>query len=313
MPKDSSDILMNSWRRKTRQQYDIYLKRYNAFCKQHDINPLLPVDTTVIKFLTTMFHEGYGYSSLNTARAAISCINGIGSSPLVCKFIRGVFNLRPPRPRYTTIWDVSVMLNYLRSISPASRLNLLTLSAKLVTLCALVTGHRCQTLHALNINDLHLSSFRAVFHIEALLKTNSPRNPTTVVSFSPFREDRRICVYTYLKHYLKRTKAIRSSNQLFVSTQSPHSAVTKDTIAWWIKLIMTKAGIDTNVFKAHSTRAAASSAASRTVDITHVLCTADWRSEKTFAKFYHKPIVNDSMDAKSKFATSVLRSKAASL
>ena len=76
---------------------------------------------------------------------------------------------------------------------------------------------------------------------------------------------------------------------------------------------MTKAGIDTNVFKAHSTRAAASSAASRTVDITHVLCTADWRSEKTFAKFYHKPIVNDSMDAKSKFAASVLRSKAASL
>ena len=187
MPKDSSDMLMNSWRRQTRQQYDIYLKRYNAFCKQHDFNPLLPVDTTVIKFLTTMYHEGYGYSSLNTSRAAISCINGIGSSPLVCKFIRGVFNLRPPRPRYTTIWDASVMLNYLRSISPASRLNLLNLSAKLVRLCALVTGHRCQTLHALNINDLHLSSFRAVFHIEVLLKTNSPRDPTTVVSLSPFR------------------------------------------------------------------------------------------------------------------------------
>ena len=144
-----------------------------------------------------------------------------------------------------------------------------------------------------------------MFQIEALLKTNSPRNPTTVVSVTPFREDGQICAYTYLKHYLKRTKAIRSSNQLFVSIQSPHSAVTKDTIAWWIKLIMTKAGIDTDVFKAHSTRAAASSAASRNKDITHVLCTADWRSEETFAKFYQRPIVNDSLNARSKFAASV--------
>ena len=76
---------------------------------------------------------------------------------------------------------------------------------------------------------------------------------------------------------------------------------------------MTKAGIHTNVFKAHSVRVAAFLAASRNVDMTYVLCTADWRSEEGFAKFYRKPIVNEPPFAGSKFAASVLHLKAASL
>ncbi|GFN84782.1 Brca1-associated protein-like [Plakobranchus ocellatus] len=53
--------------------------------------------------------------------------------------------------------------------------------------------------------------------------------------------------------------------------------------------MLNKAGIDTNVYKAHSTRAAASSAAARSIDIAQVLKTAGWSREQTFAKFYNKP------------------------
>ena len=143
----------------------------------------------------------------------------------------GLFSLRPPWLRFSIIWDVSVMLNFPMPLSPASKLNLLTPtpSAKLVTMCARVTGHRDLTLHALNIKDLHLSCFQAVFHIEASLKTNPPRNPTTVVSVLLFCENCQICVYTYLKLHLKHKKAIYSSCQLFISTQSPLiNGVTKD-------------------------------------------------------------------------------------
>ncbi|GFO14190.1 tyrosine recombinase [Plakobranchus ocellatus] len=80
-----------------------------------------------------MFKEGNGYSSINTARAAISSLNDLGSCPLVCRFMRGVFNLRPSRLRYTFIWDISIVLNYLRTLSPAAKLNLPMLSAELVT------------------------------------------------------------------------------------------------------------------------------------------------------------------------------------
>ncbi|GFN74221.1 integrase/recombinase xerd [Plakobranchus ocellatus] len=75
---------------------------------------------------------------------------------------------------------------------------------------------------------------------------------TLVVILGAYRQNRRICVYTCLKQYLKRTKLLRSSSQLFVSTQSPHNGVSKDTLARWIRLILSKSGVNTKIFKAHS-------------------------------------------------------------
>lgn len=187
--------------------------------------------------------------------------------------MRGVFHLRPSIPRYIKIWDVSIVLRYLRTL-PADNLNLYMLSAKIAILCALTTGHRSQTFHAMDITTMHIAQCRATFHINTLLKTTSPRSPVSTITLHAYREDRRICVFTCLKYYLKRTKPLRSSTKLFVSTHYPHRGVVKDTIARWIKLMLIKAGIDTNVFKPHSTRAAASSAAVKSTDISVVLQTA---------------------------------------
>lgn len=100
--KKSEFIMMSSWRSKTRTQYNIYFQRYAAFCDKN-LDPLNQSKKTVVRFLTDMFHEGYGYSSLNTARSAILCLSGVGSFPMVCRFMRGVFKLRPTRPRYSYI------------------------------------------------------------------------------------------------------------------------------------------------------------------------------------------------------------------
>ena len=44
--------------------------------------------------------------------------------------------------------------------------------------------------------------------------------------------------------------------QLLISCIKPHKAVSRDTISQWIKRFMTAAGIDTSVYKSHTTRAA---------------------------------------------------------
>ena len=54
---------------------------------------------------------------------------------------------------------------------------------------------------------------------------------------------------------------------------------------------MDKAGIDTSIFKAHSTRgAAASAAAAAGITTADILKAADWGSESVFTKFYYKPL-----------------------
>ena len=52
-----------------------------------------------------------------------------------------------------------------------------------------------------------------------------------------------------------------NQSQLLLSYVKPHKPVTISSIARWIKDLLTQSGIDTEVFKAQSTRAASTSKA----------------------------------------------------
>ncbi|KAL7292049.1 hypothetical protein TKK_0014330 [Trichogramma kaykai] len=70
------------------------------------------------------------------------------------------------------------------------------------------------------------------------------------------------------------------------------------TLARWVRNIMKEAGIDTQIFKAHSTRHAASSAAyDKGLSIDVIKERAGWsKDSKVFARYYNRPIVTDSND-----------------
>ena len=71
----------------------------------------------------------------------------------------------------------------------------------------------------------------------------------------------------------------------------PNGPASKDTISRWLKQVMTAAGIDTSIFKPHSTRSAATSAAKvADVPLDEIMATAGWRSSSVFAVFYNKPL-----------------------
>jgi len=74
---------------------------------------------------------------------------------------------------------------------------------------------------------------------------------------------------------------------LFLSWIGKHDPVTSSTIARWLKTFLQEAGINTNIFKAHSIRGGASSKAA--FSGVEILQAADWSSESTFQRFYHRP------------------------
>ena len=95
-----------------------------------------------------------------------------------------------------------------------------------------------------------------------------------------------------MKEYVQRTQNIRGMERhLLISYKKPHHRASKQTVARWIKTVLHEAGIDTQIFSAHSTRAASTSAAQRSeVPVSEILSKAGWASEKTFRKFYCKPL-----------------------
>ena len=83
-----------------------------------------------IEFLGLMHKEGLSYSSVNTARSALSSIlpyeNGttFGDHPLVFRVMKGIFELKPALRKYSKIWDVKVVLEYLRELGYPAAMNL---------------------------------------------------------------------------------------------------------------------------------------------------------------------------------------------
>ena len=93
-----------------------------------------------------------------------------------------------------------------------------------------------------------------------LSKTCKKGNLPSIV-FTKFASEPKLCVVTTLESYILRSKIWRNDckNQLLLSYVKPHNPVGKCTIAGWLKNTLTLAGINTDVFKVHSTRAASTS------------------------------------------------------
>ena len=169
-----------SWRDGTKKQYSTYITKWQKFCNQRQISHIQPSVVSVLDFLTLLYQQGLTYSAINTARSALSSYitleNGtcVGQHPLVSRLMKGIFQEKPPRPKYTEIWDVSIVLSHLRSLSPVDKLSLKELTLKLVVLILLVSGQRGRTVHLLSIDHMVPMNNCYTFQIVDHLKQSRP-------------------------------------------------------------------------------------------------------------------------------------------
>ena len=261
-----------------------------------------PTVNSLLEFLHKLYQQNLGYSALNTARSAVSNIDehshptrlhtSVGKHPLVCRYLKGIFNKLKPVPKFHNIWSVDVVLEYLGSLWPLTQINRKALTLKLVMLIVLTTGQRCQTLTYMDISENYMTMNDQCFNfaLTDYVKQDRPGSMLGNVTLYKY-PDKKLCVYETLQAYLQEMRLCRSSQRLFISYIKPFKAVTSATIGRWIKTVLTQAGIDTNVFTAHSTRSASTSkAAAAAVPVDVILATAGWSTESTFRRFYKRPV-----------------------
>lgn len=296
---DVKNVILSSWKDSTKEQYLTYLKQWEKYCKSRLKNPFTADVAVGLEFLNIQRKKGLGYSAINTARSALSSImsrdkagNEFGSHPLVCRFMKGVFQQKPALPRYSNIWDPNIVLNFLSRMSPRKRLTLKGLTEKVAALLALLTVQRVQTLHLIKLENISFNENQVQIVISDLLKTSRPNYHLEPLVFEKF-DHKSLCVVRYLKTYISKTRKLRGAEtQLFISFIEPHKAVTRSTISRWIRDILSRSGIDTSMFKAHSTRAASASKVSKFLPIEKVLKAGGWSSCNSYAKHYKLPCVS---------------------
>jgi hypothetical protein len=194
----AQNIIMASWRKGTTKQYRSYLLRWTDFCQRENLSPYNPGRTKAIEFLTQLFISGVGYSAINTARSALSTIilpiAGIpfGKDPLLCRFLKGFFELKPCLPKYLRIWDVNKVLLYLTQFSPVNEMTLKDLRMNLATLLCLLTGQRCQTIHNINVNFIQFTDGECMVIIREILKHTKAGKHQPPLKLRAYPDDRRL-------------------------------------------------------------------------------------------------------------------------
>lgn len=296
--------MLGSLSENTLKQYNVSFKLWWQFCREHN-SPYLGINiANVLLFLTEQFNNGCSYGTLNTHRSALSLLLGseIGSNESVKRLLKGAYKRKPNLPRYTNTWDPQIVLNHISTWYPNNDLDLEKMTKKVVILLAICTAHRVQTFSLIKINNINISNVGIQIGITDIVKTSAPDIEQPVLNLPYFQDNPNICPASAISEYLTATQSLRNNiENLLLTYKKPHKAASSQTISRWIKQVLSESGVDISVFRAHSARHAATSAARRAgVSVDAIRKTAGWTmSSNAFARFYNRPIVNNDDFARS--------------
>ena len=170
-------ILEASLRQSTHCKYNNYIKHWLDYSKTMGKTEV----THVLDFLSAMFEKGHAYSTINSAKCAIATIihippcDSLNKHPLLNKYMTGIFNLRPPKPKPSFIWDVDILFRYFEQQGDHCLLSDIILTLKLIILLLLLGAHRLSTIKLFSINNMVLNDLSVTFIPTEVLKHSKKR------------------------------------------------------------------------------------------------------------------------------------------
>ena len=198
---DTSSLIEKSSRERTRTNYNTVWAKWAGWCHKQQVNPFNAALNEIIEFLTYMFKQNYQYRTINNQRSAISAYHPkiddfpVGQHPLVFKLLAGIFNERPPQPRYQQTWDVTLVLDYFENLNDDnSLLSDKDLTEKLTMLLALASAGRSSEIDAFDIRFMNLFDEVVMFHLSRLTKNRKQGSPPLEVSLRCFPHNSNLCV-----------------------------------------------------------------------------------------------------------------------
>ena len=115
IPSSSLEITISSLSKSSLKSYSAALKKWWSFCDQRSIDLYNLSIKEILWSLTDQYKKGLSYSTINCTRSAISLIARVAhfaNDSRVKRFLKGISNLRPSRPKYDQTWDSKIVLDF---------------------------------------------------------------------------------------------------------------------------------------------------------------------------------------------------------
>ena len=307
VPEEARKMVLASWRPSTIRVYCAQYRVYKRWCSEFNKDPTKASVEDVLKFLQHLFDKGLQYRTLCVYRSMLSnilpAVQGVkvGELPQVIRFLKGVFNSRPPKRILLPEWDLPLVLEVLSQspFEPMKSAPLKLVMYKFSFLLALTTARRVSDLSKLAIGDhCRIQRGRVTFLPTSLAKADDPSHFQQEIIIERFKK-KTLCPLRAMKWYLKRTDDRRQQEQrplaLLLCLNPPYQPPSSQTVSRWlvqtIKLAYEIYPHLQGTIKAHSVRAIAPNWAHfQGASKQAILQAADWRRESTFIKHYQRDL-----------------------
>ena len=221
----------------------------------------------------------------------------------VSTFLKGVYNLRLPTPKYLAIWNVNTLLSHVQHKYISKFYDI---TKKLATLFMILAGTRVNTFVHLKVANMYITDTEVTFTFDEYLKHSRPNYKQKSLIFRDFTL-RDLCPVSTLITYLEHRLPVSGDPALFITTVKPLKKASKDIIFLWVKLTMSEAGINSGLFTSHSCRSASTSKATEAnIDLQTILKSANWSGDSTFKKHYLREIQQEYPPIEDNFASKLL-------
>ena len=295
-------MISQAWKPSTIKKYEGAWKRWVAFCVSRNANPGDPPSVGLFTdFLLEQQSKNCSYSYLASTKSTLVAWlpNGkeLSNNIAVKRFMEAAYKLNPPRVRYPNTWDIDPVIKALDV--PNAELSLLNLSIKTFALTALSSMGRTSDLRALAANNyLVARDDQGTITSLDLIRLRLPKQQrsgalTPLRLYAAPEGQDNICPVKTCLAYIEKTRSLRHADtpELFVSSRTPHKAIASKTAARWLLTAMERGGVDTSLFKAHSTcGAAASSKVKAGASLQSLLNSGRWNTESTIKTFYLRTV-----------------------
>ena len=132
---------------------------------------------------------------------------------MVCLIKNTVFNNKSPQLKYNFIWDVQLVLDYLKKeLKINSNLSDKLMTYKVAMSLTLKSGSRIRGLHILNTRFMVNSSQKYVFEFHKLQKSWRQGQKPITLEVVAFSKDKDLCVGPALDEHLIRIEEWRRVN-----------------------------------------------------------------------------------------------------
>ena len=207
------------------------------------------------------------------------------------------FQVRPLKARYLTFWPVDKVLDVLKTWYPLENLSLRQLTLKTAALIALSSSDRGQTLHLAKLCNMLIEKDCIKFVIKERTKSTRKVLRPTIITCISCKDLPELDVAKCVSVYIEKFSQYRPDNveNLFLSWKTKR-AVSRQTIARWLKIVLKIAGIDTSIFTAHCFRGAGlSKAYNKGTPMDKIIAAGNWSNAQIFKQYYCAPSYDSSI------------------